>query len=193
MVLSAITGGLGLAQSIYGGIKASKAAKEQKRILGQKQAQNDAWYNKNYYQDYMDRSDAKAAMNRVREYMDKSTKQAAATAAVTGATPEAVMAQKEQANNAISQTAGAIAQNADAYKDQVQGRYDAKNEALTNAQMQQSQLTEQGGANMAASGIGMMGSALSGIAGIKAPAPAPGTDASAAISKLDKAYERDFK
>ena len=35
MILSAITGGLGLAQSIYGGIKASKEAKRQRKIIGQ--------------------------------------------------------------------------------------------------------------------------------------------------------------
>ena len=193
MILSAVTAGLGLAQSIYGGIKAAKAAKEQKRILGQKQAQNDAWYNKNYNQDYMDRSDAKSAFNRVKEYSDRRVKQADATAAVTGATPEQVLAQKEQANTVLAQTAGNIAQNADAYKDSVQARYDQKNDALTQSQMQQSQMSEQGGANLAAGGIGLMGSALSGMAGIKSSNIAPGADAGPAIAKLDKAYERDFK
>ena len=189
MILSAITGGLGLAQSIFGGIKAAKEAKKQQRVIGQKQAQNDAWYNKSYHQDYMDRSDARAAMSRVREFMDRRNKQADATAAVTGATPEQVMAQKEQANTVLAQTAGNIAQNADAYKDSVQARYDQKNEALTQSQMQQSQMSEQGGANLAAGGIGLMGSALGGMAGIKSSNIAPGAD----VAKLDKAYERDFK
>ena len=193
MILSAITGGLGLAQSIFGGIKAAKEAKKQQRVIGQKQAQNDAWYNKSYHQDYMDRSDARAAMSRVREFMDRRNKQADATAAVTGATPEQVMAQKEQANTVLAQTAGNIAQNADAYKDSVQARYDQKNEALTQSQMQQSQMSEQGGANLAAGGIGLMGSALGGMAGIKSSNIAPGADAGPAIAKLDKAYERDFK
>jgi hypothetical protein len=193
MILSAITGGLGLAQSIFGGIKAAKEAKKQQRVIGQKQAQNDAWYNKSYHQDYMDRSDARAAMSRVREFMDRRNKQADATAAVTGATPEQVMAQKEQANTVLAQTAGNIAQNADAYKDSVQARYDQKNDALTQSQMQQSQMSEQGGANLAAGGIGLMGSALSGMAGIKSSNIAPGADAGPAIAKLDKAYERDFK
>ena len=193
MILSAITGGLGLAQSIFGGIKAAKEAKKQQRVIGQKQAQNDAWYNKSYHQDYMDRSDARAAMSRVREFMDRRNKQADATAAVTGATPEQVMAQKEQANTVLAQTAGNIAQNADAYKDSVQARYDQKNDALTQSQMQQSQMSEQGGANLAAGGIGLMGSALGGMAGIKSSNIAPGADAGPAIAKLDKAYERDFK
>ena len=193
MILSAITGGLGLAQSIFGGIKAAKEAKKQQRVIGQKQAQNDAWYNKSYHQDYMDRSDARAAMSRVREFMDRRNKQADATAAVTGATPEQVMAQKEQANTVLAQTAGNIAQNADAYKDSVQARYDQKNDALSQSQMQQSQMSEQGGANLAAGGIGLMGSALGGMAGIKSSNIAPGADAGPAIAKLDKAYERDFK
>ena len=190
MILSAITGGLGLAQSVYGGIKASKEAKRQRKIIGQEQAKNEAWYNKNYHQDYMDRADAKSQMNRVRDFMDRRNKQAEALAAVTGATPEAVLAQKEQSNDALAQTAGNIAQNADAYKDQVQARYDDKANALTQAQLGQSQMSEQGAANMAAGGINMMGSALGGLSGIKSSNIAPGAEA---IDKLDKAYERDFK
>ena len=61
---------------------------------------------------------------------------------------------------------GNIAQNADAYKDQVQARYDDKANALTQAQLGQSQMSEQGYSNMAAGGINMMGSALGGISGI---------------------------
>lgn len=192
LILSGITGGLGLAQSIYGGIKSAKAAREQKKLLNQRQAQNDAWYNKNYYQDYMDRSDSKAAMNRVTSFMDRRTKQADATAAVTGATPEQVMAQKEQANTALAQTVGSIAQNADTYKDQVQGRYDNVNNSILQGQMQQYQMDEQGGANLAASGVGMMGSALNNFP-VKDTAPRAIETGQAAIDKLNKAYERDFQ
>jgi len=101
-----------------------------------------------------------------------------------------VLAQKEQSNDALAQTVGNIAQNADAYKDQVQARYDDKSSALTQAQLGQSQMSEQGAANMAAGGINMMGSALGGLSGIKSSNIAPGAEA---IDKLDKAYERDFK
>lgn len=190
MILSAITGGLGLAQSIFGGIKAAKEAKKQQRVIGQEQAKNEAWYNKNYHQDYMDRADAKAQMKRVEDFMNRRNKMAEASAAVTGATPEAVLAQKEQSNDALAQTVGNIAQNADAYKDQVQARYDDKANALTQAQLGQSQMSEQGAANMAAGGINMMGSALGGLSGIKSSNIAPGAEA---IDKLDKAYERDLK
>ena len=67
-----------------------------------------------------------------------------------------MLAQKEQSNDALAQTMGNIAQNADAYKDQVQARYDDKANALTQAQLGQSQMSEQGYSNMAAGGINMM-------------------------------------
>lgn len=153
MIGALIGGGLGLASSLFGGIKAAKAAKKQQKIIDNARARNEAWFNKEYYQDYMDRSDAQAAMGRVRDYMKRANERTDNMAAVTGATPEAVAAQKEATANAIGNTASAIQANADAYKQNALNRYQAQEAALDNAAIGQQQMTEAGTANLADMGL----------------------------------------
>ena len=85
-MLGLIGGGLGLANSMFGGIKAAKERKRQDRIIREAKQRNEDFFNSEYYQNYMDRSDVQAAMKRVRDTMRKSNQTAAASAAVTGAT-----------------------------------------------------------------------------------------------------------
>ena len=95
--------------------------KESVRIGSIREAKqrNEDFFNSEYYQNYMDRSDVQAAMKRVRDTMRKSNQTAAASAAVTGATPEAVVAQKQANNEIIADAASGIQANADAYKNNV--------------------------------------------------------------------------
>lgn len=113
-MLGLIGGGLGLANSMFGGIKAAKERKRQDRIIREAKQRNEDFFNSEYYQNYMDRSDVQAAMKRVRDTMRKSNRTAAASAAVTGATPEAVVAQKQANNEIIADAASGIQANADA-------------------------------------------------------------------------------
>lgn len=82
-MLGLIGGGLGLANSMFGGIKAAKERKRQDRIIREAKQRNEDFFNSEYYQNYMDRSDVQAAMKRVRDTMRKSNQTAAASAAVT--------------------------------------------------------------------------------------------------------------
>ena len=122
-MLGLIGGGLGLANSMFGGIKAAKERKRQDRIIREAKQRNEDFFNSEYYQNYMDRSDVQAAMKRVRDTMRKSNQTAAASAAVTGATPEAVVAQKQANNEIIADAASGIQANADAYKNNVKSLY----------------------------------------------------------------------
>lgn len=49
MIGSLVSAGIGLATSIFGGIKTRKAAKKQEAAIEDAKQQNDAWYNKEYY------------------------------------------------------------------------------------------------------------------------------------------------
>ena len=105
-MLGAILGtAAGLASGIFGGIKSAKAAREQQRLINEQEAKNEAWYNRNYYQNYMDSAEAQAAMKRVENTLKKQTQEARATAAVTGETPEAAIAQQQANNEILSDTA----------------------------------------------------------------------------------------
>ena len=139
-MLGLIGGGLGLANSMFGGIKAAKERKRQDRIIREAKQRNEDFFNSEYYQNYMDRSDVQAAMKRVRDTMRKSNRTAAASAAVTGATPEAVVAQK-QANNEIS-------------------LYLNQQNALDQARLGQSAMSERGYAGMAGGALQTAGSLL---------------------------------
>ena len=79
-MLGLIGGGLGLANSMFGGIKAAKERKRQDRIILEAKQRNEDFFNSEYYQNYMDRSDVQAAMKRVRDTMRKSNQTAAASA-----------------------------------------------------------------------------------------------------------------
>lgn len=101
----------------------------------------------------MDRSDTQAAMKRVRDYMKKSNERTENAAVVSGATPEAVVAQKEANADVISDTASAIQANANAHKDRALERYQSQESALDNAEINQEQMTEAGMANLAGQGL----------------------------------------
>lgn len=153
MIGALIGAGLSLAGSIAGGIKSAKAAREQQKQIDEQRARNEAYYNKNYYQDYMDRSDVQAAMERVRSTMQRSNRMAQQQAAVTGATPESVIAQQQANNEAVVNAAQAIQAGDAANKARVEENYLNREASIDNQQMQQQQMTEQGTANFAQSAL----------------------------------------
>jgi len=153
-MLGLIGGGLGLANSMFGGIKAAKERKRQDRIIREAKQRNEDFFNSEYYQNYMDRSDVQAAMKRVRDTMRKSNQ------TVTGATPEAVVAQKQANNEIIADAASGIQANADAYKNNVKSLYLNQQNALDQARLGQSAMSERGYAGMAGGALQTAGSLL---------------------------------
>ena len=146
-MLGLIGGGLGLANSMFGGIKAAKERKRQDRIIREAKQRNEDFFNSEYHQNYMDP-------------MRKSNQTAAASAAVTGATPEAVVAQKQANNEIIADAASGIQANADAYKNNVKSLYLNQQNALDQARLGQSAMSERGYAGMAGGALQTAGSLL---------------------------------
>lgn len=151
---------LSIGGSIAGGIAGANAASKQRRMLQEQKQENQAWYDKNYYQDPTQRADAQAAISRMKDVMQQRTQRAAGTAAVTGATEETVAAEKAAQNNALAEVTSNIAANNEQRKDQIEQTYQAKNDAFTEAEMQQK---TQIGQNVAAavSGIGQVAGEIS--------------------------------
>ena len=163
---SLIGAGMGLVSGITGAVKSAKAARQQQQLIDEQNRKNDIWFNNEYYKDYMDRSDVQAAMERVRQTMQRQNNRVDQQAAVTGATPESVIAQKEANSGVITDTAAAIQANASAHQDRVMDAYKARQDNLAGQQQQQYQLSEQGYANLANTGFNtasnMAASAISG-------------------------------
>lgn len=161
-MIGAILGAVGgLASGIFGGIKSAKAAREQQRLINEQESKNNAWYNRNYYQNYMESAEAQAAMKRVENTLKKQNQEARATAAVMGATPEASVAQQQANNEMLDNTATGLAAQATQRKMQVDAANQQNQNAILNARLGQSQMNEQGGAQLMSNGLGLIGSAFS--------------------------------
>lgn len=161
-MIGAILGAVGgLASGIFGGIKSAKAAREQQRLINEQESKNNAWYNRNYYQNYMESAEAQAAMKRVEKTLKKQNQEARATAAVMGSTPEAAVAQQQANNEILDNTATGLAAQATQRKMQVDAANQQNQNAILNARLGQSQMNEQGGAQLMSNGLGLIGSAFS--------------------------------
>jgi hypothetical protein len=134
MIGALIGTALSLGSSLYGNYKASKAAKaaaaaqekayqQQKQNLGQQEQENQSMYNKNYYGDYLNRTDAQSAINKARDYAREYTQNVRGKSAVMGSTDEAAAIAEAENNKIMSDTLSGIAENASNYKAGVENQY----------------------------------------------------------------------
>lgn len=162
-LIGGIIGGVGSAVAgIVGGNATRKAAQRNAKILNEMEDRNKAWYEQEYNSNFLDRSDARAAIQKTRELLDEKYKDAEASAAVTGATEESIARQKAVANDAVADVTTNIAKEADAYKQQVRSQYESKQDAIEQQKMgvnnQKAQATAQ-----AASGLASAAGALGNV------------------------------
>lgn len=161
-MIGAIIGAAGgLASGLFGGLKSSKAAKEQEKLINEQERKNDAWYNRNYYQNYLDSAEAQAAMKRVENTLKKQNQEARATAVVTGATPEAAVAQQQANNEILDNVTTNLAAQGTARKANVDAINQQNENNIMNMRIAQNQATEKGNAQLMDNGLGIIGSALS--------------------------------
>ena len=168
-VIGIIGAGVGLASSLYGAHKSAKAAEEQENELAKQRAANEAWYNRNYYQDYLNTVEAQNALKRVRNAWDERTREARARQAITGGTAEQAQAVAEAGGEAMGETVGNLA----AQGQQNKAAIDAQKLAMdTNLSQQAAQIAENsqqaaqqlmaGGASMLTSGLQAMDGGIGG-------------------------------
>lgn len=134
--MSGLLGGIGSAVAgIVGSNASRKAANRNAQLL--QEAENDAkaWYDKEYNSNFLDRSDARAAIARTRDILNERYKAAEGAAAVTGATAESVAQQKAAANQTLADVTGTIAERADAHKEAVRANYEAQQNNLMQQKM----------------------------------------------------------
>lgn len=160
--LPLIQTGIGLGQSIYSGIKAGEERRKAEALQQKQMADNEAWYNNEYYTDYTKRTDSQNLLKRLKETTDSNNKRAEMTAAVTGATPESVQAQRDANNKIVSDTYGNLAAMGAQHKDNVQQQYlarkDSYNRNMYNTLLGNAASNEQGMYN----GLRQIGSGLTG-------------------------------
>jgi hypothetical protein len=155
---------VGLGESIYGGIKAGQENKKMQTYLNGQQADNENWYNKNYYSDYTNRANTQALMKNTRDTLKKNNEVAANTAAVTGATPEATAVAKEQSNKTLTDTTSRVAAIGQQWKDGLTDKYMARKNQLGNQEYNNMATNANSYENLMSNGIKQIGNGASGLA-----------------------------
>lgn len=123
MLGSIIGGAMKAVGGIFGGIKASKAAREQNRRINQLNQENQDWYDRRYNEDATQRADAQRLITMTEEAIKNRNRQAAGAAAVMGGTTESVAAAKAANNAALTDTISQIAADAADRKDAIEQQY----------------------------------------------------------------------
>lgn len=168
MIASAVIGGAtalaGLASSYMGYKRAKEEAAKQDKLLAEDKARLNDYYNRNYYQDYYNTAEAQNAMRRVRESLQRRGQEEAGRAAINGGTAEAQLAQQENDQRALTETASALAEQGTALKRDADKTYLAGQNALSAREAGMSQQRQQGYAQLGASGAEVAKSGLLGMA-----------------------------
>ena len=160
---SILKGVTGLGGAIFGGVSAGKNRRRALREVRGAQADNQALFDSQYYADATQRADAQNLMSHLRDNLKKRGQQSANVAAVTGATPEAQLAQREQDNQVITDTYRDIGARGEAHKDKVMDRYVNQKNALTQGIIDMRNQRAQSGEQMMSNGLDAMGSALGNL------------------------------
>ena len=191
-MIGAILGGVaGLGNMIAGGIGSAKANKERARLMSEERTRIQNQYDKDYYVDYMNRSDIQSLVKKLQDQSKKRLDNAEATAVVTGATPEAIVAQKQAESEALGQSMSQIAGYSDQWKQQVADRYNQQMSNLMGMQLQENSQKSASYANMVSNGASGIAGAVSGLDGLldksssKASAPVMTTLSAPPIQGLE--------
>lgn len=162
MIGTIIAGIAGAGSAIAGLTQQDRAARERKKGIARQRAAKEAWYTRNYYQDYMNTLEAQNAINRLRNAWADRTQQERARQAVTGGTAEQAQAVAEVGGKAMAEAMGTLA----AQGQQNKAAIDAQNLAMeSNLSAQEAALAEakeQAASNLISNGISVATSALNG-------------------------------
>lgn len=173
-MIGAIAGAAtGVGSAIFGAFQQRRAAREARRERARLRAANDAWYTRNYYQDYLNTVEAQNAYNRVRNAWAEQTQQARARQAVTGGTPEQAQAVAEAGGEAMGNVMGTLAAQGQQNRQAIDAQKLAMDANLSAQEMAVAEAEQQAGANLINSGIAVATSALQGYEPKGAPTEVP--------------------
>lgn len=164
-VIGLIGAGIGLATSLYGAHKSSQAAEEQETELARQRAANEAWYNRNYYQDYLNTVQAQNALKQYRNAWAERTKEARARQAISGGTPEQAQAVAEAGGEAMGNMVGNLAAQGEQNKAAIDAQKLAMDNNLSQQAAQIAENRQQAASNLMSSGASMLTSGLQAMDG----------------------------
>jgi hypothetical protein len=162
MIMTGINGALGLYSTVKGMIDSSEAKKKQNNLRQAAQNEENAWFRRNYYGNFMDNSASKAAIKRVENTLRRNNAQERARSIITGSTPEMSVARNEQGLRTMENVVNNLAATDGARKMNIDTAHKQNNLALNSAEQQQLSLDERMAKSAASSGYNLMQNALLG-------------------------------
>lgn len=140
--LTAIAAGAALASMAASGIgagigarKRRKAAQKQQKILGQMSTDNESDFLRNYYQDAFDDPSSRSYLKRASGELYDRSKSIENSGVATGTTHENVLAQKQAANNVMSDAVNNVVVNHEAKKQAAEDQYIRRKDAIASGNM----------------------------------------------------------
>jgi hypothetical protein len=157
-----ITAGLGvasLAGQVFGGLYGGKQMTAAENLLKKQLEENEAFYNLNVKRDFLDTNVAKGMFERLRKDLEQANKNITSTAAVTGATPEAEIAEKTKVQEGYNEAVSRLAEGATGYQQGQEALYRGEKSRLTQQQVDLAKQRAESGANVASNAASVMGAA----------------------------------
>lgn len=162
-MIAAIGAIAGLAATAIGAAQQKKAAENQEKLLKEQQEKQEAWYNRNYYQDYLNTVEGQNAIKRYKDLWAERTREARARQVISGGTPEQAAAVAEAGAEGLGNMMGNLAAQGAARKQQVDAQMLGLDANLRNQRGAIEEARQQAGANLMSNGIGTMTSSLQGM------------------------------
>jgi hypothetical protein len=163
LIMTGINGALGLYSTVKGLIDSSESKKKQSKLRRDAQNEENAWFRRNYYGNFMDNAASKAAIKRVENTLRRNNEQERARSIITGSTPELSVARNEQGLRAMENVVNNLAAADGNAKRSVDMAHKQNNLALKSAEQQQLSIDERMAKSAAQSGYNLMQNALLGV------------------------------
>jgi hypothetical protein len=163
LIMTGINGALGLYSTVKGLIDSSESKKKQSKLRRDAQNEENAWFRRNYYGNFMDNAASKAAIKRVENTLRRNNEQERARSIITGSTPELSVARNEQGLRAMENVVNNLAAADGNAKRSVDMAHKQSNLALKSAEQQQLSIDERMAKSAAQSGYNLMQNALLGV------------------------------
>ncbi len=163
MFLTGLNGALGLYSSVKGMFDSASEASKQKKLQKMAKAEEDGWYRRNYYGNYLENTASRAAIKRVENSLRRFNEQNRAHGVINGATPENAMARSEQGLRSMENVFTNLAANEDDRKMRVDAMHRQNKQALLANELANSRTDEKVSAGIAQGGLNLLQNALLGV------------------------------
>lgn len=162
-LLTGLNGALGLYSTMKGIYDSTTGPARLQGLRKKALAEEDGWYRRNYYGNYLDSSAARAAIKRVENSLRRSNEQNRAYSAINGSTPELAIARNEQDLRSMENVMSNIASNADEHKMRVDAMHRQNKMAMLNDEMNDTRNNTLRGQNLFGTGYNLLQRALAGV------------------------------